>query len=113
MKQITYTYDTEYASESMTEIPAGYIDKSICACGMTSVALENNKNVVLAVPTIYLAVNKADQYPNERCSHTVLPVWGDTSTTDIENYLEINPIAKIMCTYDSLHKVKHFNVGQH
>lgn len=113
MKQIILNYDTEYATQSMIDIPAGYIDKSICACGMTSVALENNKNVVLAVPTIYLSINKADQYPNARSNKIVLPVWGDTSSTDINNYLLENPITKIMCTYDSLHKVKHLLPDSH
>lgn len=107
MSKFILNYDTEYATQSMTDIPPGYIDKSICACGMTSVALENDKNVILAVPTIYLSVNKADQYPNDRSSNTVLPVWGDTSSTDIINYLFENPVIKIICTYDSLRKVKH------
>jgi hypothetical protein len=107
MKQIILNYDTEYASESMSEIPAGYIDKSICACGMTTVALENDKNVILAVPTIYLALNKADQYPNSRTMNTVLPVWGETSSTEIDRYWRNSKISKYICTYDSLHKVKH------
>jgi hypothetical protein len=113
MKQIILNYDTEYATESMSDIPPGYIDKSICACGMTSVALENDKNVILAVPTIYLSINKADQYPNARSNNTVLPVWGDTSSTDINNYLLESPIIKIICTYDSLHKVKHLLPDSH
>lgn len=107
MKQITLNFDTEYASESMNDIPAGYIDKSICACGMTTVALENEKHVVLAVPTIYLALNKADQYPNIRSMNTVLPVWGETSSTEIDRYWRNSKISKYICTYDSLHKVKH------
>jgi hypothetical protein len=78
MRQIILNYDKEYATQAMSDIPAGYIDKSICACGMTSVALENNKNVVMAVPTIFLSMNKADQYPNSRSNNTVLPVWGDS-----------------------------------
>jgi hypothetical protein len=113
MKQIILNYDTEYATESMSDIPAGYIDKSICACGLTSVALENDKNVVLAVPTIYLSINKADQYPNARSNNTVLPVWGDTSSTEITHYILGNPITKIICTYDSLHKVKHLLPDSH
>jgi hypothetical protein len=113
MKQIVMNFDTEFATESMDDIPPGYIDKSICACGMTSVALENDKNVVLAVPTIYLTLNKADQYPNDRCSHTVLPVWGETSSTEIDNYVTENPVTKIICTYDSLHKVRHLLLTSH
>jgi hypothetical protein len=104
---ILFNYDTEYASESMSVIPSGYIDKSICACGMTTVALESDKNVVFAVPTIYLAINKADQYPNARSNNTVLPVWGDTSTSEIDDYVNSSPVTKIICTYDSLRKVRH------
>lgn len=107
MKEIILNFDMEFATESMSDIPPGYIDKSICACGMTSMALENDKSVVLAVPTIYLTLNKADQYPNDRCSHTVLPVWGETSCTEIDNFVTENPVTKIICTYDSLHKVRH------
>jgi hypothetical protein len=107
MSEFLLNYDTEYATQSMTCIPPGYIDKSICACAMTSVALENDENIVLAVPTIYLSINKADQYPNDRSGNKVLPVWGDTSSTDINNYLFENPVIKIICTYDSLPKVNH------
>jgi hypothetical protein len=113
MKQIILNFDTEFATQSMSVIPPGYIDKSICACGMTSVALESKENVVLAVPTIYLTINKADQYPNDRCSYTVLPVWGETSSTDIDNYVSENSVQKIICTYDSLPKVKHLLPDSH
>ena len=107
MKQILFNYDTEFASESMSVIPSGYIDKSICACGMTTVALENNRNVVLAVPTITLALNKADQYPNERSNHSILPVWGDTSSSEIQDYIKKASIKKFICTYDSLPKLEY------
>jgi hypothetical protein len=107
MKQILFNYDTEYASESMSFIPSGYIDKSICACGITTVALENNRNVVLAVPTITLALNKADQYPNERSNHSILPIWGDTSTSEIQDYIKKASIKKFICTYDSLPKLEY------
>jgi len=107
MKSVILNFETEYASQSMTDIPPGNIDKTICACGMTSVALENDKNVILAVPTIYLTINKAEQYPNERSSYSVLPVWGETSDTEIDYYVSQSPVRKIICTYDSLPKVKH------
>lgn len=113
MKQVLLNYDVEYASQAMTDIPAGYIDKSICACGMTTVALENNKNIVLAVPTIYLALNKADQYPNSRSHNIVLPVWGETSSIEIDSYVSSNHVRKIICTYDSLKKVYHLLPDSH
>ncbi len=99
-------FDAEYASEVMKEIPAGYIDKTICGCGLTTVALENNVDTVIAVPTIYLALNKASQYPNERYAGKVLAVWGETSDSDIEYYKWSNTTLKIIVTYDSLPKVK-------
>lgn len=100
-------YDAEYASEVMKEIPLGYINKSVCGCGLTTLALENKISTVIVVPTIYLAVNKASQYPNERCDYNILNVWGDTTKKEIDFYVENNDLLKIMCTYDSLPKVEH------
>lgn len=88
------------------EIPNGYVNKTVCGCGLTSVALENDLDTIIAVPTIYLAINKATQYPNLRCDYNVLAVWGETSNSEIEEYIANNKVWKIMVTYDSLHKVK-------
>ncbi len=98
-------FDAEFASEVMKEIPPGYIDKTVCGCGLTSVALENDVKTVIAVPTIYLAINKAEQYPNERFNGKVLAVWGETEWTDIEFYRWNNNPQKIIVTYDSLPNV--------
>lgn len=97
----------EYAGETLNEIPVGFIDKTICGCGFTSVALENDLNTILLVPNIELAKNKAVQYPNERCNHKILPVWGDTDEADISDYLSESTVKKIICVYDSLRKVEH------
>jgi hypothetical protein len=97
----------EYAGESLTEIPIGFIDKTICGCGFTSVALENDLNTIVLVPNIELAKNKAGQYPNERCNHKILPVWGDTDISEINDYMLGDSVKKIICVYDSLHKVEH------
>lgn len=67
-------YDAEYASEVMDSIPIGYVDKTICGCGLTTVALENPENIIIAVPTIGLMQNKIEQYPNKRCDYNVLGV---------------------------------------
>lgn len=103
----TFRYDAEYANEVMKEIPPGYIDKTVCGCGLTSVALENDVHTIIAVPTIYLAINKAKQYPNERYNGKVLPVWGETEWTEIEFYKYTNRPMKIIVTYDSLPKVSY------
>lgn len=103
----TIKLDVEYATQALKEIPVGYIDKTICGCGMTSVALENNLDTILLVPNIELATNKAAQYPNERSSFTLLPVWGNTTEEEIARYVDSVPVIKIVCVYDSLRKVEH------
>jgi hypothetical protein len=100
-------FNADYATDVMMELPSGYINKTICGCGLTTVALENDADTVIAVPTIYLALNKATQYPNERYDGEVLPVWGDTTQEEINKYLQKNRVIKIMVTYDSLHKVRY------
>jgi len=103
----TIKLNVEYATQALNEIPAGYIDKTVCGCGMTSVALENNLDTILLVPNIELATNKAAQYPNERSNKILLPVWGNTTEEDIKNYVNSVSVLKIVCVYDSLRKVEH------
>lgn len=101
--------NTLYASESIKTIPAGFIDKSICGCGLTTVALESPENCIIAVPNVPLVDNKVEQYPNNRCSYKILGVTSGVSVDDINKYvisLNGEPI-KIMITWDSLSKVSH------
>jgi hypothetical protein len=108
MKNIeTIKYDAEYASQVMTTIPYGYIDKTLCGVGLSSVALENNEHVILAVPSVPLINNKIVQYPNERFSGRVFGVQAGVTSADIEEYVKSTTIVKIMVSYDSLHKVEH------
>lgn len=100
-------FEAEYASEILTNLPAGYIDKSICACGITTVALENDIPTIIAVPTRELALNKCMSYPNVRSDKRILAVMGEVSRTDIDNFEFTDGIIKIMVTYDSIDKVKH------
>ncbi len=109
----TIYFDTEFAGQKadFREIPIGYIDKTICGCGLTSIALENNLNTIIAVPNIPLVVNKVNQYPNNRYNGEIFGVYGNTSKDEINQYLERckltkNPI-KILVCYDSLCKVEH------
>ena len=102
-----FKYNTEYANQVMNFIPPGYVDKTVCGCGLTSVAIENEVSTIIAVPTIYLAINKAKQYPNERFGGKVLPVWGETEWGEIEFYRYTNRPNKIIVTYDSLSKVNY------
>lgn len=100
-----YYYEAEYASDVMSTIPHGYIDKTICGCGLTTIALENDENVIIAVPSIGLITNKIDQYPNQRCSHKILGVWGSTSDQDVHTYCSGRHTKKIIVTYNSLYRV--------
>lgn len=108
-EKTVYYFDSEFVGQDrqFKQIPNGYIDKTICGCGLTSVALENNTDTIIAVPTKVLVDNKVSQYPNERFSGEVFGVYGGVTKKDIENYLfrrGKNPI-KIIVTYDSLNKV--------
>ena len=101
------SYNAEYASDVMSSIPIGYIDKTICGCGITTVALESDEDCIIAAPSIELIKNKVAQYTNERCSYKVFGVYGSISREDIDYYLSACSRAKIMVTYDSLWKTEY------
>ena len=113
--QLTETvhYTAEYAAEVMQELPKGcYIDKTICGCGMTTVALENGVNTIILVPTINLVTNKVAQYPNKRTNNVIFGVIGGVETEAIDEYVidmkaKGLPI-KLMVCYDSLWKVERY-----
>ncbi len=108
------TIDKEFASQAMQRIPKGYIDKTICGCGLTTVCLENDRNTVIAMPSIALVRNKEDQYKqcvtDKRVEHTVLGVYRGVEEDSIKKYLgtcqEKGWPIKIAVTYDSLWKVE-------
>lgn len=109
----TIYFETEFAGQKagFNEIPIGYIDKTICGCGLTSIALENHLSTIIAVPNIPLVVNKVSQYPNNRYDGEIYGVYGTTTKDDINQYVERcklrkKPI-KIMVCYDSLCKVEY------
>ena len=108
----TIYFNTEYVNQKkdFKEIPNGYIDKTICGCGLTSIALENNLDTIIAVPTIALVDNKINQYPNERYKGSIFGVKGGISDKDIEKYVYQQRVLKmpikIMVTYDSLYKLE-------
>lgn len=103
----TYYFETEFVgqNEDFKIIPNGYIDKTVCGCGLTSVALENDINTIIAVPNVALVENKVSQYPNIRYSGEIFGVYGGVNEKDIAAYLKRTKIIKIMVTYDSLYKV--------
>ena len=108
------------------KIPPGYINKTICGCGLTSVAIESEENCIIAVPNVALVDNKVRQYKNtqyqdnhqatykvrQRFKGEVFGVIEGVDKEDIDKYVErVNkagtPI-KIMVTYDSLYKCEPY-----
>jgi len=108
---IVETIGTEYFADSCNIIPYGYIDKTVCGIGFTTVAIENNRHTIIAVPNISLVENKVNQYRGYGRSNIILfGITGESKLNNIKavvsNTVKENkqPI-KIMTTYDSLHKV--------
>lgn len=100
----------EFASESWQEIPVGNINKVVTGCGLTTLALENQEDVIIAVPKITLIHNKVSQYPNKRCNYKLLGVMGGVIKEDIDEYIswcnENEQPIKIMTTYDGIWKLE-------
>jgi hypothetical protein len=108
----TEFFDARYASDvkELDSIPAGYINKTVCGCGLTSLAIEKEKgNTIIAVPSVDLVNNKVSQYPNTRFADQLLGVTGDTDRDDVDSFVAQrgHKPFKIMVTYDSINKVKH------
>lgn len=105
-------FNTEYVNQKkdFKEIPNGYIDKTVCGCGLTSIALENDIDTIVAVPTVALVDNKVAQYPNDRYGGLILGVKGGVTNKDIDKYVgqqtALKMPLKIMVTYDSLYRLE-------
>lgn len=91
MRVIERVFDCEYASESGLDcVEAGYIDKTVPGCGLTSLAIEvESGSTVIAVPSMELVENKVGQYPNGRFGDRVLGVTGETGDAEMPNSLQI------------------------
>lgn len=107
-----YCFNASYASEVMNKLPTHtYIDKTTCNVGMTSVAIEEECNTLLLVPTKLLVENKASQYPSSRCGYYVQGVTGDVDEKTINTYFnqyQGRQPAKYICTYDSFWRMLPF-----
>lgn len=92
----------------LEELPLGFINKGVCGCGATTIALENDVDTVIAVPNIALIINKLEQYPNSRCDKKILGIYSEVTDDEIKKYIINTPIKKIMVTYDSLWRVSEY-----
>ncbi len=95
-----------YLNEFMTELPVNCLfDKGKTGCGGTTIAIENNKNTIIAMPYVNVIKNKMAQYPNEECSNTLFGIYEGVTDDEILDYITRNEIKKIAVTYDSLERL--------
>ena len=112
MKTIKITSDNGYLN--LTDLPSNCIfNKVITGCGGTTIALFNNENYVIAVPTTELITNKtallegglATITSPEGKEQKVFGLFGSFSYAlkkELKEYLASSGIKKIMCTYDKI-----------
>lgn len=91
-----------YLSEEWDRLPSNcLLDKSVTGCGGTTVELTSSRNSIILVPTIELVKNKQ--------SDIYFGLYGKVKQNELESYLNNQSIVfkKIICTYDSFHRVLH------
>jgi len=95
-------------SELNNELPTNCLfDKGITGCGGTELALRNEVDTIIAVPTVNLIQNKVGQHGDN-----VLGVYEGVTCYDVDNYLSNHSKKKIMVTYDSLPRLIN-TIGQY
>lgn len=105
MEKKTIFFESNYISDNnqLDKLPYGYIDKTVCGCGATYLAITDKRNTIIAVPNVALVKNKVEQHSN------LFGVYGGIKEEDIRKYVIIQntnkDFIKIITTYDSLYKV--------
>ena len=93
-----------YLSEWLDELPANVvISKGLTGCGATTLAIDQPKDTIIAVPYTALITNKIPKHKD-----ILLGLFGptlDRFKSVISDYLSTHTRIKIMTTYDSLPKV--------
>ena len=73
----------KYMSEVFDTLPDNsFLCKSVAGVGGTSLAINNDEDYVIAVGSVELIVNKAEQHDN------LIPVYSGVSSCDIANAIE-------------------------
>lgn len=85
---------------NMSDLPHNCIfNKVRTGCGGTTIALKNEENYVIAVPTTELIVNKCNSTDNLFGFHGE---FNHSLEEDLKNYVSCTGVKKIMCTYDKV-----------
>lgn len=100
MAELTVPTNVNYLSDFKGfELPNGVFNKGITACGATTLAIEDEHKTIICSPRNNLIENKHEQHPN------TLLVIGRIPEQKIIEYLNTEPLPKILVSYDSLPKV--------
>lgn len=100
----------EQGQQFLTEIPLNCIfNKVVTGCGGTTVCLNNEVDYVVCVPTTELIVNKTRNLEAgiSKCGR-YFGMFGKYSVQmrkELQEYIRVTPVKKIICTYDKLPKV--------
>ena len=95
-----------YLNQFMTELPTNCLfDKGRTGCAGTTIAIENEKNTIIAMPYVNLIKNKECQYPNEECDKELFGIYEGVTKKEIIDYVNSHEIKKIAVTYDSLDRL--------
>ncbi|MBW9201370.1 hypothetical protein EVD33_00150 [Bacteroidales bacterium SW292] len=84
-------------------------NKARTGCGATTIAIRNNENYVIAVPTTELIINKCNS------EKELFGLYGNFTASlknRLKEYAKTSKPIKIMCTYDKLPKLlEHINAN--
>lgn len=105
-KSIYAEKNCDYLNEFMTELPVNCLfDKGKTGCGGTTIAIENDKDTIIAMPYVNVIKNKVAQYPNEKCNNILFGIHEGITDEEIIDYFKNNKIRKFAVTYDSLDRL--------
>lgn len=95
-----------FLNEFMTELPVNCLfDKGKTGCGGTTIAIENDKDTIIAMPYVNVIKNKVAQYPNKECSNVLFGIYEGVTDQQVIDYVKNNQIKKFAVTYDSLDRL--------
>lgn len=86
----------------MDELPYNTVlNKGLTGCGATTLAIQEKRDTIIAVPYTALIINKQKKHKDE-----LLGLYGEADCRkEISSYLDTHDQLKIMTTFDSLPKV--------
>ena len=105
---------------NLPDLPHNCIfNKVVTGCGATTVALFNNKDYVIAVPTVELIINKtglteagiAEIISPDGKKQTVFGLFGNFTgevKKKLKEYAKMDGTKKIMCTYNKMENIDEY-----